>query len=49
MFEEELPGLICSGETGKIFATFWKVSTHYLLNALLEKGGMLSNYALGVA
>ncbi len=34
---------------GKIFETFWRASTYYFNNAWLEKGGMLPNYALGVA
>ncbi len=29
---------------GKIFETFWRAPTHYLINAWLEKGGMLPNY-----
>ncbi len=27
---------------GKIFETFWTASTHYLINAWLEKGGMVT-------
>ncbi len=27
----------------KIFETFWRASTHYVINAWLEKGGMLPN------
>ncbi len=40
--EGELPGSIFGGENGKIFETFWRASTHYLINAWLEKGGMVT-------
>ncbi len=33
---------------GKISETFWKASTHFLINAWLKTGGMLPNYVLGV-
>ncbi len=34
---------------GKIFETFWRALTHYLINVWLKECGMLPNYDLGVA
>ncbi len=41
--EWELPGPI-TVKMGKVFETFWRASTHYLIKVWLEKGSILPNY-----
>ncbi len=40
-----LLGLILWMKMGNIFEMFWRASTHFLINACLVKGGMLTKYA----
>ncbi len=48
-YRKSYPDQFLVVKMGKIFETFWRASTHYLINGWLEKGDILPNYALGVA